>query len=71
MIKVSIFILEKYRNMGIAKKTLKKIVKNYGDKGLFAEILIENEISTKLFRKNGFEVVEEKEEYIKLLRKKS
>lgn len=71
MIRVSIFILEKYRGMGIAKGSIKKLLKEYGDKTLFVEILVENEISTKLFGKFGFEVEEKREDYIKLIRKKS
>ncbi len=71
IIGINIFILEKFRNLGVAKIALNKIIRDYNGKILLAEILRENEISINLFKKCGFEVEEVKEDYIKLLRKKS
>jgi ribosomal protein S18 acetylase RimI-like enzyme len=54
----NVFINEEYRGRGLCTKFLRCVLKNYSDKTIFLNVLINNEPAIKCYTKLGFKEID-------------
>ena len=63
---VNVFVLEPYRNLGIATELLKYLIENNKEKkNITLEVRVDNEYAIKLYTNLGFKKVAVRENYYK------
>lgn len=58
-----IFVDEKYRRLGIAKKLIKYLLNHHRNKPIYIEVLHTNNVAINMYQHLGFKIINERKDY--------